>query len=88
MLSIVCENYDYIIIDSAPITVVTDAVMLSSMVDGVILVANRRTARQQVKTALSLLEYARAKVFGIVLNQVERGQFGYYGYKSRYYLHE
>ena len=63
----------------------TDAVILSNMVDGVVLVANRSTARQQVRTALSRIEYARAKVFGIVLNQVDLGHFGYHAYMSNYY---
>jgi succinoglycan biosynthesis transport protein ExoP len=88
LLTNLCARYDHIIIDSAPITAVTDAVMLSSMVDGVVLVANQKTARQQVRTALSMLGYARAKVFGVVLNQVDRNHFGYYGYKNHYYLHE
>ena len=78
------QQYDCIIIDTAPITLVTDAVMLSTMVDGVLVVAHKRTARQQVKAALSRLEYAQAKVFGVVLNGVDLG-FAYDGYGSQYY---
>jgi polysaccharide biosynthesis transport protein len=78
------RQYNCIIIDTAPITLVTDAVMLSSMVDGVLVVAHKRTARQQVKAALLRLEYAQAKVFGVVLNGVDLG-FGYDGYTSQYY---
>jgi len=74
-------QYDCIIIDTAPITLVTDAVMLSSMVDGVLVVAHKRTSRQRVKAALSRLEYAQAKVFGVVLNAVDLG-FGYDGYAT------
>lgn len=88
VLTNMCGSYDCVIIDSAPVTAVTDAVILSSMVDGVVLVANRRTARQQVRTALSRLEYARAKVFGVVLNQVDLSHFGYQGYQSQYYMYE
>lgn len=88
VLTNMSANYDCVIIDSAPVTAVTDAVILSSMVDGVVLVANRRTARQQVRTALSRLEYARAKVFGVVLNQVDLNHFGYHGYHSLYYTYE
>ena len=77
-------QYDCVIIDTAPITLVTDAVILSSMVDGVLLVAHKRTPRQQVKAALSRLEYAQAKIFGVVLNGVDLG-FGYNGYASQYY---
>jgi capsular exopolysaccharide synthesis family protein len=82
------EHYDSIIIDSAPITPVTDAVVLSSVVDGVILVADKQTARQRVRAALSRLEYAHAKVFGVVLNKVEPHNLDYNGYKSHYYMYE
>jgi polysaccharide biosynthesis transport protein len=88
ILAFLGNRYDCIVIDSAPITAVTDAVILSSMVDGVVLVANRSTARQQVRTALSRIEYARAKVFGIVLNQVDLGHFGYHAYTSNYYSYQ
>lgn len=86
LLDSLSGQYDCIIIDTAPITLVTDAVILSSMVDGVLVVAHKRTARQQVKTALSRLEYAQAKVFGVVLNGVDLG-FGYNGYASQYYMY-
>lgn len=88
ILAILGNRYDCVVIDSAPITAVTDAVILSSMVDGVVLVANRSTARQQVRTALSRIEYARAKVFGIVLNQVDLGHFGYHSYMNNYYSNQ
>jgi polysaccharide biosynthesis transport protein len=88
ILAHLAGRYDCVVIDSAPITAVTDAVILSNMVDGVVLVANRWTARQQVRNALSRIEYARAKVFGIVLNQVDLNHFGYQGYKSHYYLYQ
>jgi len=85
ILAYLGDHYDCIVVDSAPITAVTDAVILSSMVDGVVLVANRGTPRQLVRTALSRIEYARAKVFGVVLNRVDLNHFGYHGYKSHYY---
>ncbi|HJU28737.1 MAG TPA: polysaccharide biosynthesis tyrosine autokinase, partial [Candidatus Binataceae bacterium] len=86
ILGSLVEQYDCIIVDTAPIMLVTDAVVLASMVDGVLLVAHKHTARQQVKAALSRLEYAQAKVFGVVLNGVDLG-FGYGGYASRYYTY-
>lgn len=82
------QSYDCIIIDSAPILPVTDAVVLSSIVDGVILVAGKGTIRQRVRTALSRLEYAQAKIFGIVLNKVETHNLGYNDYNSHYYMYE
>jgi len=41
-----------------------------------------------VRTALSRIEYARAKVFGVVLNRVDLNHFGYHGYKSHYYMYQ
>jgi capsular exopolysaccharide synthesis family protein len=81
------DQYEFIVIDSTPILPVTDAIILSSMVDGVVLVTNPRTARQRVRSALSKVQYTRAKIFGIVLNQVELNHFGYHGYKEGYYLY-
>jgi Mrp family chromosome partitioning ATPase len=86
VLSLLGERYDHLLLDSPPVTAVTDAVVLSTLVDGVVLVANKRTSRQQVKAALSRLQYARAKMFGVVLNMVGPSVFSYstpyyrYGY--------
>jgi capsular exopolysaccharide synthesis family protein len=80
-LSLLGQDYDHLLIDSPPIIVVTDAVVLSARVDGVILVTGRQTPRQQVKAAVTRLRYARAKVFGIVLNMV--GPMDY-SYNTRY----
>jgi capsular exopolysaccharide synthesis family protein len=84
VLSLMGKRYDHLLLDSPPVTAVTDAVVLSTLVDGVVLVANKRTSRQQVKAALSRLQYARAKMFGVVLNMVGPSVFGYntpyYGY--------
>jgi polysaccharide biosynthesis transport protein len=79
------RQYDCIIVDTAPIILVTDAVILSSIVDGVLMVAHKQTARQQVKAALARLEFAQAKVFGVVLNNVDLNSFGYDGYAKQYY---
>lgn len=64
------EDYDYIFIDSPPIMAVTDTVLLSTMVDGVVLVVNSHgTPKQVVKEACARLSYARAKILGVALNR-------------------
>lgn len=91
ILNQLSEHYECIIIDSAPITPVTDAVVLSSIVDGVILVVDRQTPRQRVRAALSQLQYVYAKVFGVILNRFEPDEFKYRaerGYHSGYYVYE
>ena len=84
------EIYDYIVIDSPPVMPVSDAVLLSTIVDGVLLVTNAsRTPKQQVKAARVRLEYARAKIFGTVLNKVKvhHSEYHYY-YHQGYYTPE
>ena len=75
------EQYDYILIDSPPVMLASDAVLLSTMVDGVVLVANaQRTPKQVVREARTRLSYARAKILGVVLNQLDmrHRQYAYY----------
>jgi capsular exopolysaccharide synthesis family protein len=84
------QIYDYIVIDSPPVMPVSDAVLLSTIVDGVVLVTNAsRTPKQQVKAARVRLEYARAKIFGTVLNRVKvhHSEYQYY-YHQGYYTPE
>ncbi len=74
-------HYDYILIDASPVIPVSDAVLLSTMVDGVVLVVDGQNApRRVVREACWRLEYARAKVLGVVLNRmdVREGDYTYY----------
>jgi polysaccharide biosynthesis transport protein len=66
------QHYDFILIDSSPIIPVTDAVRLSPLMDGVILVINSQvTPSHIVSQAHSRLKYARANILGVLLNQVD-----------------
>jgi polysaccharide biosynthesis transport protein len=88
MLQILGERYDHIIIDSPPLLKVTDPVILSTMVDGVILVVHGgRSTREVVRRTRQELSVAGARIFGVVLNNVESGHDGvgdYYGTYSDY----
>ncbi len=81
------DHYEYIVIDSAPVLPVSDSMVLSKLTDGVVLVANgSATPRQQVKNACARLEYARAKILGLVLNKVKIHSPDYhYYYHQDYY---
>jgi succinoglycan biosynthesis transport protein ExoP len=84
------QIYDYVVIDSPPVMPVSDALLLSTIVDGVLLVTNAsRTPKQQVRAARARLEYARAKIFGTVLNKVKvhHSEYQYY-YHQGYYTPE
>jgi polysaccharide biosynthesis transport protein len=81
------QIYNYIVIDSPPVMPVSDALLLSTIVDGVLLVTNAsRTAKQQVRAARARLDYARAKIFGTVLNRVRihHSEYQYYNHQGYY----
>ena len=81
-------NYDYVIIDTPPINVVSDAVLFSEHVDGYILVARADYSDvNALSEAASTLEKVDAKILGITLCSLDtkrvRG-YGRYGRYSRY----
>jgi len=78
LLARACDNFDYILIDAPPLLAVSDSVILATMVDGVVLVADQqRTQRTQLKAAHARLAHARAKVLGTVLNRADVEEEGY-----------
>jgi len=86
LLNTLSEQYAHIIIDSPPVISFTDASILSTMVDGVILVVHGgRSSRAVVRRAKQQLLDVGAHVFGVVLNNVKVETHDYY--YSRYYSH-
>ncbi|MGB8508824.1 MAG: polysaccharide biosynthesis tyrosine autokinase [Pyrinomonadaceae bacterium] len=92
LLYVLSENFAHIIIDSPPAISFTDASILSTMVDGVMLVVHGgRSSRAVVRRAKQQLQDVGAHIFGIVLNNVklESNDYYYYsGYYSSYYAEE
>lgn len=75
------NEYDIIIIDSAPLQAVTDAQILSRKADGTILVVRaEKTKRDSVMQAKELLQKVDANILGVVLNGVENIRKKYYYY--------
>ncbi len=71
--------FDYVIIDSPPVVPVTDAQVLSTQVDGVILVIHAgRTNKATAVKAKQLLEKVHARVLGVVLNDPKKGATRYH----------
>ena len=87
LLKTLQSEFTHVVIDSPPITSFTDGVLLASLVDGVILVVHSgKSSRQVVRRARQLLIDVRAKVLGVVLNNVNlNSQDNYYYYQSYYY---
>ncbi len=80
--------YDYILIDTPPINVVTDATVLSRLLHGIILVVRENVSRKdEVAEALNKLSFVNAKVLGLILNDraYQSKRRGYYGKYKRYY---
>jgi polysaccharide biosynthesis transport protein len=83
-LELLREGFDYVLIDSPPVLPVTDGVLLATMVDGVVLVVKgQHTPKDIVRKARERLDYARAKILGVVLNDVNVNS-GDYHYHNRY----
>ncbi len=80
------EKYEQVIIDSPPLNVVTDAAVLGTLADGVILIARAgATERGALKFARDQLQAVQAPVSGVVLNDVDfQGRDRYYGTGSGY----
>ena len=72
LLETVAQGVDYVIIDSPPLSAGADALMLSTQVDGVVLVARAGSLpRRQLEQALRQLKELDARVVGVVLNRVK-----------------
>jgi capsular exopolysaccharide synthesis family protein len=77
------EQYDFIILDSAPMLALADSRILATQVSGVLLVVKNATIpREQVKQALSGMRSVGANVIGVALNRVDLDTRGYYSYNS------
>jgi Mrp family chromosome partitioning ATPase len=86
LLNLLSEKYAHIVIDSPPAISFTDASVLSTMVDGVILVVHGgRSSRAVVRRAKQQLLDVGAHIFGVVLNNVKVESHDYY--YARYYSH-
>ena len=92
------DKYDAIIIDSPPLNVVTDAAVLGTVADGVVLVARAGvTEKRALMYAAEQLSNIHASVLGALLNDVDfesnryygmYGKYGYYQYNYRYQAQE
>lgn len=87
LLRVLQTKFTHVVVDSPPIASFTDGVLIASMVDGVILVVNAgRSSRQVVKRSRQLLHEIGAKIFGVVLNNVNlNNKDNYYYYQSYYH---
>lgn len=75
------NNYDYVLFDAPPVIAVTDAQILSQLVDGVLLViSSGNTEKEMALKAKALLDNVKANVIGVVLNNKKNKKDDYYYY--------
>ena len=80
------ERADVVIFDSPPVLLVADAQILSSIVDGTLLVVEMKgTRREMARQAKALLVRAGARILGLAANKLRRVGGGYYYYYYYYY---
>ena len=88
LLRSLAGRFDYVIIDSPPLATFTDPMILSTLVDGVILVVKSgRSKGELVRRVCQDLSNVGAKVLGVTLNSfnMRREGYGYYQYYRYYY---
>ncbi|MBF6560839.1 MAG: polysaccharide biosynthesis tyrosine autokinase [Candidatus Binataceae bacterium] len=80
------DQFDHVLIDTCPLVPMSDAVILSTLVDGVVVVVRAgETPRTVVRDAVVHLTRARAWMIGVVLNRVDLKTSDYAHYFYRYY---
>lgn len=90
LIDTMSERYDVILVDTPPISVVSDACEIANVTDGVLfLVRQNETERDAVRKGIKQLELSNCRLLGFVINGVvEEGSKGYkykYGRKYKYY---
>lgn len=76
------EKYDYILVDTPPVTIVSDACLVANILDGVLLLARQgRTRKDVLRKAVGQLKLTGAKLLGFVLNGVDGSVSKSYGYE-------
>lgn len=94
LVKAVREAFDYVIVDTPPVSVVTDAAVMSRLVDGVVLVVRPGvTTIQGAQLSKKNLDAVNAHVLGVVLNGYDVKRSGkkdgyYYSYSYDYYKHD
>lgn len=87
------EKYDHIIIDTPPINIVSDALIVGAITNGIVLVVKEGVNTiDEVEHAVSAANFAGIRILGVVMNGVnsKRGRYGYrkhykkYGYRYGY----
>jgi succinoglycan biosynthesis transport protein ExoP len=84
------KDFHHVIVDTPPLIGFADALAISSLADGVLLVVKHHsTSREAIRLGVQLLTQVRAPILGAILNMAQRDKLGYGGYYDyyKYYSH-
>ena len=88
LLSATAHEFTHVVIDSPPVSSFTDGVLVSTLVDGVLLVVHGgKTSRQVARRSRQLLQDVGAKILGVVLNNISARSYDYYYYQQDSYYY-
>ncbi len=86
MIETLREQFDMIVIDCPPLGSVIDAVLVAKNCDGTVLVVESDAISYKVvQNVKKQLDQSECKILGVILNKVQTGGKGYYGYYKGYY---
>jgi len=92
LLEEAAADFDLVMLDAPPLLGFAEPLQMATAVDGVVVVARAgQTSRKAVATVLATLNRLRARVVGVVLNEVHKEMsesYYYYGYYRSYYRAE
>jgi non-specific protein-tyrosine kinase len=85
VLNLLHDQFNTVILDSPPILLVTDAMVLAQRVDGVLLVVKPSVTKwAALRQSIEQLQHVKANLLGIVVNDVNIGRSRYYYYRGYY----
>jgi len=86
LLRNLCQRFDHVVLDSPPLLAVTDATLLSTLAEGVVLVVESGvTQRNALARAYKIVQSSGGRILGVVVNKLDIRHDGYYGYDYRRY---
>jgi len=87
LITLLKDQYDFIILDSAPVMPVADTLAIARVADGLLFcIASEQTQRERAKQAITALQRTGAKVIGVVLTMMKKDadpyDYYYYSYSK------